>query len=111
MRELAESNARFDRIPSPLDLPEGSGFIKAALHPEINALHRTLLARRPGKKSLFLREHRDELLNKALTLGPAALSDHEKNELLCDTEMMEKLHRILWELPEEKLASKWQLNI
>ncbi len=111
LRELAESNERFDRIPSPLDLPEGSGFIKAVLHPEINALHRTLLARRPGKKSLFLREHRDELLNKALTLGPAALSDHEKNELLCDTEMMEKLHTVLWELPEEKLASKWQLCI
>jgi len=101
---------RLEHAPSGLGLPSEHGFLRAAVDPGINALHRTLLR---GRRSLTpeINRRRDALLDKALHQGPDALSKKEKKELLYDYERMLRLHEQIWELPRDVLATRWNVRL
>ena len=86
----------------------GCGFARAVIDPATNALHRAGL-RGPRRLSESVRRRRSDLIGKALALGPDALSDREKKELLYDAEAMGRLHHAAWTLPDESLARLWRV--
>jgi membrane glycosyltransferase len=86
------------------------GFVRAAVVPAVNTLHRSLL-RGPRSLAPEIAERRDALLDRALQHGPAALNKKERKELLYDSERMERLHHGIWELPEEKLEKLWNVRL
>lgn len=86
------------------------GFVRAAVVPGVNALHRKLL-RGPRSLSLEIEERRDLILAKAMEQGPNALSKKEKKELLYDAGRMQRLHEHIWDLPQETLEERWKVRL
>jgi membrane glycosyltransferase len=82
------------------------GFTRAVVDPNINALHRSLLGKK-RKLMPSIMKRRQELLGKALTHGPKALSPKEKKELLLDPHCLLQLHERLWETLDHTIAQKW----
>jgi len=72
------------------------GFVRAAVDPYINALHRSLLGNRRRLKA-SIRATRHALLERALVDGPGALSIRERRILLSDPDMVDQLHQRIWE--------------
>lgn len=103
---LAENTQQGQRLGIAAD----DGFIRAAVDPGVNMLHRSLLR---GSRCLAPEVHarRDELMAKAMENGPAALSKKEKKELLYDSERMSRLHEHIWTLPEETMAERWSVRL
>jgi membrane glycosyltransferase len=93
-----------------LKLPPEEGFVRAAVDPGTNALHRVLL-RGPRRLDPEIAIRRDALLEKALQQGPDGLSKKEKKELLYDGERMARLHEQIWELPRDILAARWKVSL
>lgn len=84
---------------------EQDGFVRAIVDPYVNALHCVLLGRSRRLKT-SIRVGREELRQRALDLGPSALSGAERRALLYDPDITTKLHDQVWQLPHER-ASRW----
>jgi membrane glycosyltransferase len=86
--------------------PEQDGFVRAAVDPFVNAMHRALLR---GRRSLrgSIRTARRALLERALADGPSSLGARERRVLLMDPDMTDELHRRVWALPEREQAGRW----
>ena len=89
-------------------LPEAErdGFVRAAVDPYINALHRALLGR-PRELKSSIRAARQRLVERGLAEGPAAVSTHERQILLADPDLMTALHERVWALPDRARATRW----
>jgi len=85
---------------------ERDGFVRAAVDPYVNALHRALLGR---SRSLApsLQAARQALLERALAEGPASLTGRERRILLGDPDLTDALHRRVWALPDRERAARW----
>jgi membrane glycosyltransferase len=101
-------SGRNDR--SGFAIPPEEGFVRAAVVPAVNTLHRNLL-RGPRALSPEIARRRDALLERTLHHGPAALNKKEKKELLYDAERMERLHHGIWEMPLEELEKRWKVRL
>src|SRR5213595_2453347 len=103
LRELARAARRRTEALPPR---ERDGFVRAAVDPCVNALHRALLGR---SRSLAprLRAVREALLERALAEGPASLTVRERRILLGDPDLTDALHRRVWELPDRERAARW----
>jgi membrane glycosyltransferase len=84
------------------------GFIRAAVDPTVNALHRALRGIRRSLKP-SIRQQRRALLERALGDGPGALDAAERRVLLSDAELMGALHRQVWQLPDAR-ARLWGIG-
>ena len=93
-----------------LGLPAEDGFVRAAVDPGVNLLHRTMLGG-PRRLNPAIIRRREALLAKALDNGPGSLSKKEKKEMLYDGELMSRLHREIWSLPEDLLSSRWKVRL
>ncbi|MGE4440820.1 MAG: glucans biosynthesis glucosyltransferase MdoH [Desulfomicrobium sp.] len=91
-------------------IPPDEGFLRAAVIPGVNTLHRNLL-RGPRALSAEIEKRRDAILAKAMEHGPQALGKKEKKELLYDALRMQRLHDHIWELPEDVLKSRWKVSL
>ena len=89
-------------------LPEGEceGFVRAAVDPFVNALHRVLL-RRGRSLRPSIRAARRALLERALAEGPAALNERQRRVVLSDPDMTTELHYRVWELADRPRAARW----
>ena len=102
LRELARTaRQRMRALPER----ERDGFVRAAVDPYVNALHRALLGR---SRSLApsLRAAREALLERALAEGPASLTVRERRILLGDPDLTDAIPRRVWELPERERAAR-----
>jgi membrane glycosyltransferase len=91
-------------------LPPEEGFLRAAVIPAVNTLHRSLL-RGPRTLAPEIEQRRDAILSKAMQHGPQALSKKEKKELLYDAQRMKTLHEYIWELPQDVLEERWKVRL
>jgi membrane glycosyltransferase len=93
-----------------LGVPLHEGFVRAAVVPGINVLHRSMLR---GKRSLApeIAKRRDALLEHAVQHGPDALNKRQKMELLLDGSRLERLHRDIWDLPLDLLEKRWKVRL
>ncbi len=91
-------------------LPPEEGFLRAAVIPAVNTLHRSLL-RGPRTLAPEIEQRRDAILSKAMQHGPQALNKKEKKELLYDAERMKTLHEYIWELPQDVLEERWKVRL
>jgi membrane glycosyltransferase len=85
---------------------ERDGFVRAAVDPYVNALHRVLLGRSRSLKP-SIRAARRALLERALYDGPAALAPRQRRILLSDPDLMCQLHQRVWELADRDRAARW----
>jgi membrane glycosyltransferase len=91
-------------------LPLEEGFLRAAVVPAVNTLHRSLL-RGPRTLDPKIEQRRDALLSKAMQHGPKGLNKKEKKELLYDAQRMKTLHEHIWELPQDVLEERWKVRL
>ena len=85
---------------------ERDGFVRAAVDPYVNALHRALLGR-SRKLKPSIRQRRRAWLDQALTDGPGALDVRARRILLSDPDLVTELHQRLWQIPERARAARW----
>lgn len=106
LRELEEKLERFEARRARLTTPEQDGFVRAAVDPYVNALHRSTLR---GARTLrpSIRAERAALLERALIDGPAKLSARERKILLLDPELITTLHERLWAESDHWRAARW----
>ncbi|MBP9943402.1 MAG: glucan biosynthesis glucosyltransferase H, partial [Desulfomicrobium sp.] len=95
---------------SSFGIPPEEGFIRAAVVPGVNTLHRNLLR---GSRALSseIETRRDAILAKAMEHGPQVLGKKEKKELLYDALRMQKLHEHIWDLPQDELEKRWKARL
>lgn len=91
-------------------LPPEEGFLRAAVVPAVNTLHRSLL-RGPRTLAPEIEQRRDAILSKVMQHGPQALNKKEKKELLYDAQRMKTLHEYIWELPQDVLEDRWKVRL
>lgn len=94
------------RLRALLAQPEANqqnGFAAAVADPLVHRIHLAQL-RGPRKLAASIVERREALAQRALQEGPGSLSVEEKHELLLDPERLKRLHRTVWQLPEERRA-------
>ncbi len=99
--ELAELDRQLAHPPA-----EADEFIRAVVDPEANAVHLAMLRLKPAmppEKARRLARIRD----KALALGPNALTALDKSDLLQDVESLEALHLAAWQITEGELSRQW----
>ena len=101
-----EHNLKRPAPYSPFSLPRKQGFIRAVVIPSVHALHLSLIQHR-RQSSARRTAHMAELGDKALKLGPHALSRVEKMELLSDPAGLHDLHKKVWELDDGPKAAAW----
>jgi len=106
LHDLLELARIARRKTSALPERERDGFVRAAVDPYVNALHRALLGRRRSLEPR-LRAAREALLERALADGPASLTARERRILLRDPDLTDGLHRRVWGLPERERAARW----
>jgi len=105
LRDLSENLAVAQQHVPPHPA-ERDGFVRAAVDPYVNALHRALLGpRRTLRPSIGAA--RRALLERALRDGPEALSERERKVLLYDTDLVTELHQRVWALDDRAPASRW----
>jgi membrane glycosyltransferase len=85
---------------------EKDGFVRAAVDPYLNALHRALLGK-PRSLTGAIREARQALQDETLTGGPTAIDGKERRVLLLDPEKSADLHRRVWNLSDRLRARRW----
>jgi membrane glycosyltransferase len=93
---------------SPLLINKEQGFIRAVVDPQIHALH-LCLNRNKGGLTEKISMRRRNLMEKALSLGPDALTSREKRELLYDPDCFHELHQEVWQLSNPVIERKWGL--
>ena len=106
LRDLGANLHAADRAAAALPALEADGFMRAAVDPFINAVHRALLGR-PRRLRAAIAAERQELLARALEAGPSALSPRHRRILLADPVMVDRLHAAVWALPERDRAARW----
>jgi membrane glycosyltransferase len=99
---LSEARATAARLPPA----ERDGFVRVAVDPFANAVHRALLGRRRSLRER-IRRARAALVERALAEGPASLASAERRVLLLDPAATDALHERLWALPDRALAARW----
>ncbi len=99
---------RTRQIDPPSVLQPHYGFLQVALDPYINAVH-VSLQRQKRKIPHAVNRYLQELIDRALARGPAALSRREQSALLRSAEATAALHDRVWRTPESKLAPWWLL--
>ncbi|MDO9581664.1 MAG: glucans biosynthesis glucosyltransferase MdoH [Desulfomicrobium sp.] len=112
-REYEDINAYLNasaQDKTSFGLPPEEGFLRAAVVPAVNTLHRSLL-RGPRTLAPEIEQRRDAILSKAMQHGPQALGKKEKKELLYDAERMKTLHEHIWELPQDVLEERWKVRL
>jgi membrane glycosyltransferase len=104
--DLDRYQAQAEQEEARLHPAERDGFVRAAVDPYVNALHRALLGRsRSLRRSI--RAARRALLDQALAAGPAALGARQRRILLSDPDLVTELHESVWSLPDEAQAGLW----
>src|SRR5436305_10904798 len=99
---LTAARQRAARLPER----EHDGFVRAAVDPYVNALHRALLGPRRALRAT-IRVARRALLDRALAEGPEVLAARERRILLQDPDATDALHAAVWEIPERERAARW----
>lgn len=107
LRELHAILGEAQRATAALPSTLRDGFVRAAVDPCVNAIHRGLLGR---KRSLrpSIAAARQALLERALDRGPAALGAQERRILLLDPDTVDELHRRVWLLEDDEESEKWE---
>ena len=98
-RELRRTRAATRRTKKP-----SATFRRAVIDPVTNALA-CAYAHRRSMRPLSVESERRELLKRALTEGPAALTDIERNTILGDPVALSQLHLDVWSRAEN--AASW----
>ncbi len=99
-RELRWTRAAVRRQPAP-----GNGFRRAAIDPATQAV--VYAAGRPRQLPVALRRRRRELVERALTEGPLAISEAQQNLLISDPDLIRELHQRLRMSPAS--AAIWDI--
>ena len=105
LRELDQLLRREEAVARKLPATEADGFVRAAVDPYVNALHRALL-RAPRSLRPSIHSTRLAWLQTALAQGPQALNPQQRKVLLLDPALIVELHERIWALPHEK-AQAW----
>ena len=108
-RELSEMAALHERnalASRPLGIPREHGVALAVVDPAACSRRLGLLGR-PSRASRGDEVVRQELVDKAVRLGPQGLTRAEKSALLEDPAALVAAHRSVWLLPEEALRDQW----
>jgi membrane glycosyltransferase len=95
-----------ERDAAALPVLETDGFVRAAVDPFMNAVHRSRLGR-PRRLRAEIAAHRQDLLARALESGPTALTPRHRRVLLSDPVMVERLHVAIWALADRERAARW----
>ncbi len=106
LRDLEVNLQRAQQHSEALPHAELDGFVRAAVDPYVNALHQALLGP-PRRLRPRIREQRQALLRRAIAEGPASLGLRERQIVLSDAELVQRLHASLWRLPDRQLAARW----
>jgi membrane glycosyltransferase len=106
LKELEEKLDRAEAQRARLTPPEQDGFVRAAVDPYVNALHRSLLR---GRRTLrpSIRAARAALLERAVAEGPGKLDARERKILLLDPDLITALHERIWAEPDHWRAARW----
>jgi membrane glycosyltransferase len=104
--EVGELEARLEKSSRPRG--PADAFVGAVVDPYANAIHAALL-RRARSLAPRIASARDELRDRALAQGPAALALAERRILLGDPQRMREIHRSVWHLEEAEVARRWGL--
>jgi len=108
-RELAELNAFHERNAlalRPLGIPREYGVALAVVDPKACGRRLGLIGR-PSRAARQDAKARQELVDKAVDLGPAGLTRAEKTALLDSPAALVAVHRAVWLLPEAALRRRW----
>jgi membrane glycosyltransferase len=105
LRDLYELHAAALEKTKRLDA-EKDGFVRAAVDPYVNAVHRALLGK-PRSLTAAIRAARRQTLDKALAEGPSALETRDRSVLLLDPVSSAALHRRVWNLSDRVRARRW----
>jgi membrane glycosyltransferase len=106
LRDLEINLRAAERAAASIPPLERDGMVRAAVDPFINALHRALLGRPRHLRSVIAAE-RQELLERALEAGPAALPPRQRRILLGDPVLVDQLHAAVWALSDHDRAARW----
>ncbi|MGH7790481.1 MAG: glucans biosynthesis glucosyltransferase MdoH, partial [Candidatus Binatia bacterium] len=106
LRDLRAALTDADAAEAARPATETDGFVRAAVDPYVNALHRATLGR-PRRVSILVGAARRELLERVLANGPSALPPRQQRMLLVDPDMVDQLHERVWALPERERAARW----
>ena len=106
LRDLDENLERARSAAAQLPQAERDGFVRCAIDPYVNALHRALLGR-PGSLRPSIRAARRALLDRAVAGGPSALAAGERKVLLYDSGLVGELHDRLWQSLNPEDARRW----
>ncbi len=106
LRDLRDNFQSAQRAAQTLPDAERDGFVRVAVDPYVNALHRALLGKRRALKP-SVRAARHALLERALADGPAALSARHRKFLLYDPDLISELHHRVWALADRGRAARW----
>jgi len=106
LRDLDHNLERAEARTAALPSKERDGFVRVAVDPFINALHRAPLG---GSRSYkpSVKAERAALLERALVQGPTSLSVREQRALLVDPDYVDALHRRVWALSDHARAANW----
>lgn len=88
--------------------PSTDPFIRAVVHPQVNAIHIAMLRRKPAP--LSTNKRLETLKHKALRRGPSHLTGDEKAHLLQDAASMQILHLQVWQTTDRELSQSWGLS-
>jgi membrane glycosyltransferase len=106
LRDLHGLERAARRRMATLPREERDGFVRAAVDPYVNALHRALIGPRRALRA-SIRAAREALLERALAEGPAALSARQRRILLRDPDLTNALHERVWALADRVRAARW----
>ena len=89
-------------------LPEAwqDGFALAVADPGMQAVHRSLLGGR-RQWTPEIRDARNEILDAVAAGGPAAADNRSRRIILNDPELLDELHRRVWQCSDDDLATLW----
>ena len=105
LSELDQLLRREEGVAHSVPAAETDGFVRAAVDPYVNALHRALL-RAPRSLKPAIRSARRAWLQTALAQGPQVLDAQQRKALLLDPALIVELHERIWALPHEQ-AQRW----
>jgi membrane glycosyltransferase len=106
LRELREGESAAAARLAARTPVEREGFVRAAVDPYANAVHRALLGP-PRRLRARIRAARWGILERALAAGPASVDLRERRILLRDPDLTDALHARVWALPDRERAALW----
>ena len=106
LRDSHELMRRYRQRAKHLPSVERDGFVRAAVDPYVNGVHRALLGP-PRRLRDAIRGRREALVARAVDEGPGALGARERALVLSDPALVDELHRRVWEVPDHTRAQRW----